>query len=163
VGSPAFASDTVRAIMAAHGVDRLLDEARRHLRRVTPGEAAAAARDGALLVDIRPLPQREREGEIPGALVVGRNVLEWRFDPAGPNRLPEAGDPRRPVVVLCSQGFASSFAARSLQLLGWEHATDLDGGFRAWADAGLPVQACTGPSPEEAGGSVPQELPDQGG
>jgi rhodanese-related sulfurtransferase len=163
VTSPAFASDTVRAIMAGPGVDRLLDEARQHLHRVTATEAASAAREDALLVDIRPLPQREREGEIPGALIIGRNVLEWRLDPAGRNRLPEAENPRRPIVVLCSQGFASSFAARSLQLLGWEAATDLVGGFRAWAAAGLPVQPCAGPSAEEASGSVPDEPLDQAG
>lgn len=149
--------------MAGAGVDRLLDEARQHLRRVTAAEATAAVHEGALLVDIRSLPQREREGEIPGALVIGRNVLEWRLDPTGPNRLPEADDPRRPVVVLCSQGFASSFAARSLQLLGWEGATDMVGGFRAWAAAGLPVRPCAGPSAEEASGSVPDEPLDQPG
>jgi rhodanese-related sulfurtransferase len=139
-------------------VDGLLAAAREHLDRVGPHGAAAAAAEGAVLVDIRPLPQREREGEIPGALVVGRNVLEWRLDPAGEHRLPVADDPARRVVVVCSGGYASSFAARSLQELGWD-ATDLDGGFRAWAAAGLPVQPCAGPTPEEAGAPVPVRDP----
>jgi rhodanese-related sulfurtransferase len=94
---------------------------------------------GALLVDIRPQAQRAAEGELPGALVVERNVLEWRLDPASDARLPEAGDYRRPVIVVCSEGYASSLAAASLQDLGLVNATDLAGGFRAWAGSGLPV------------------------
>jgi rhodanese-related sulfurtransferase len=140
----------VRDIMTPDGVERLLADARSHLERVTPTEAADAVRNGAVLIDIRPLPQREREGEIPGALVVGRNVLEWRFDHVGPYRLGVADDPRRRLVVLCSEGYASSFAARSLQAMGWD-ATDLAGGFRAWAAADLPVQPCAGPTAEESG------------
>jgi|EndMetStandDraft_3_1072993.scaffolds.fasta_scaffold351821_2 rhodanese-related sulfurtransferase len=145
--------------MTPRGVDRLLAAAREHLDRVAPAAAAAAVAEGAVLVDIRPLAQREREGEIPGAVVVGRNVLEWRLDPGGANRLPFADDSAHRLVVVCSAGYASSFAARSLQELGWD-ATDLDGGFQAWAAAGLPVQPCAGPTPEEAGAPVPERDPD---
>ena len=140
--------------MTPAGVDDLLADARRHLDRLGPEAAAAAVASGAVLVDIRPLPQREQEGEIPGAVVVGRNVLEWRLDPGSAHRLTLADDPARRLVVVCSAGFASSLAARSLQELGWE-ATDLDGGFQAWAAAGLPVQPCAGPTDEEAGAPVP--------
>ena len=140
--------------MTPAGVDRLLAEARRHLDRLDPGAASAAVAAGAVLVDIRPLPQREREGEIPGAVVVGRNVLEWRLDPGSAHRLPLADDASRPLVVVCSAGYASSLAARTLQLLGWD-ATDLDGGVQAWVAAGLPVQPCAGPTDEEAGAPVP--------
>jgi rhodanese-related sulfurtransferase len=132
-------------------VDELLVEARRHLDRVSPQAAAAGMDDGALLVDIRPLEQRRRQGEVPGALVIGRNVLEWRLDPAGPHRIPEANRIGSAVIVLCAQGYASSLAARSLQSLGWDGATDVIGGFDAWAAAGLPVRACAGPTPDEAG------------
>ncbi len=120
-------------------IDQMLARARGRLRRLGPYEASAAARDGALLVDIRPQAQRAEEGEIPGALLVERNVLEWRFDPASAARLPQAGYGLR-VIVFCSEGYTSSLAAAALQELGLRAATDLDGGFRAWAAAGLPVQ-----------------------
>ena len=90
-------------------------------------------------MDIRPAAQRAAEGEVPGALVIERNVLEWRFDPASDARLPQAGRYDLPVIVMCSQGYTSSLAAASLQDLGLTAATDLDGGFQAWATAGLPV------------------------
>jgi rhodanese-related sulfurtransferase len=131
-----------------NGVDDLLADARRHLHRLTPQAAADALVTGAILVDIRPLEERRRQGEVPGATIVGRNVLEWRFDP-GSHRIPSA-TLRRAVIVLCAQGFASSLAARSLQMLGWRDATDVIGGFEAWVAAGLPVRACAGSTGEEA-------------
>jgi rhodanese-related sulfurtransferase len=121
-------------------VDQLLAEARPRLHRLEPRQASAAARDGALLVDIRPAAQRAAEGEIPGALLVERNVLEWRLDPASAARLPQASYDLR-VIVVCSEGYTSSLAAAALQDLGLSGATDLAGGFRAWQAAGLPVLA----------------------
>lgn len=91
-----------------------------------------------MLVDIRPAAQRRQEGEVPGAAIVERNVLEWRFDPASGWRLPEASYDLH-VVVLCSEGYTSSLAAFSLQQLGVRRATDVIGGFQAWARAGLPT------------------------
>jgi rhodanese-related sulfurtransferase len=120
-------------------VGEILAQARGRLKRLGPQQAYDAMHAGALLVDIRPQAQRAAEGELPGALVVERNVLEWRLDPASDARLPEAGDYRRPVIVVCSEGYASSLAAASLQDLGLVNATDLAGGFRAWAGSGLPV------------------------
>lgn len=132
-------------------VDSLLEAARSGLVRLTPQEAARAQRDGdALLVDIRYAELRERDGTIPGALIVERNELEWRLDPTCPHRSPEAfpsargawGDPKAlglHVVVVCNEGYASGLAARSLRELGLHRATDLDGGFQAWRSAGLPV------------------------
>ncbi len=120
-------------------VGEILAQARGRLKRLGPEQAYDAMRAGALLVDIRPQAQRAAEGELPGALVVERNVLEWRLDPASDARLPEAGDYRRPVIVVCSEGYASSLAAASLQDLGLVNATDIAGGFRAWAGSGLPV------------------------
>ena len=119
-------------------VDDLLAEARTGLRRLGPSDADAAVRQGALLVDIRPHEDREREGLIPGALVVHRNVLEWRFDPRSEARLPQASFDLH-VVVVCNEGYSSSFAAATLQELGIDRATDLDGGYRAWKAAGLPT------------------------
>ena len=123
--------------MSGCNVDRHLAEARARLRRLDPGQARAAVQAGALLVDIRPAEQRHREGEVPAALVVERNVLEWRLDPTSNARVPEVSGPDQSVVVLCSEGYASSLAAVSLHALGLRAATDVIGGFRAWAAAGL--------------------------
>jgi rhodanese-related sulfurtransferase len=113
--------------------DDLVARARRRIRRIEPEDLAAAVADGTLVVDIRPAAQRADEGELPGALVVERNVLEWRLDPAGSHRLAEVTDTDRPVVVVCSEGYASSLAAESLADLGYHAAGDLAGGYRAWA------------------------------
>lgn len=123
----------------ARTIHELLDAARARLHRLDPEQARAAVSAGALLVDIRPAAQRAAEGEVPGALIVERNVLEWRFDPASDARLAQAGRYDLPVIVMCSQGYTSSLAAASLHDLGLTAATDLAGGFQAWAAAGLPV------------------------
>jgi rhodanese-related sulfurtransferase len=120
-------------------IDDELAKARAHLTRVPPAGAAAAQAEGALLVDIRPVHQRAADGEIPGALVIERNVLEWRLDPQSPDRIPEIDGPDQVVVVVCDAGYASSLAAASLQSVGLPHATDLDGGYQAWRAAGLPT------------------------
>jgi rhodanese-related sulfurtransferase len=120
-------------------VEELLDEARARLRRLSPAEAADAQAAGALVVDTRPAAQREREGELPGARVIERNVLEWRLDPASADRIPDVTGYDQVVVVVCSEGYSSSLAAAALQDLGFRHATDLAGGFQAWKAAGLPV------------------------
>ncbi|MGH3488397.1 MAG: rhodanese-like domain-containing protein [Actinopolymorphaceae bacterium] len=122
----------------------LLARARKGLNRVTSAEAYERTKAGALLVDIRPREQRAREGHVEGAvphvLVVERNVLEWRLDPASDARLPEVTGYDVDVIVMCSQGYASSLAAAALQELGLHRATDLDGGFLAWREAGLPYR-----------------------
>jgi rhodanese-related sulfurtransferase len=122
-------------------VDDLLDQARGRLRRLDPVQAHEAIKAGAILVDTRPEAQRRAEGAVPGALLVERNVLEWRLDPNSPARLPEATGYGAHVIVMCSEGYASSLAAASLQDLGLRNATDLAGGFAAWAKAGLPVES----------------------
>ncbi len=119
-------------------IDQVLAEARTRLDRLTPRQALRAVAAGAVLVDIRPAAQRAAEGEIPGALIVERNVLEWRFDPASAARLPQAGYDLQ-VIIVCSEGYTSSLAAAALQDLGVRRATDLEGGFLAWQAAGLPV------------------------
>ena len=119
-------------------IDQVLAQARTRLNRLTPRQALRAVDAGAALVDIRPAAQRAAEGEIPGALIVERNVLEWRFDPASAARLAQAGYDLQ-VIVFCSEGYTSSLAAVALQDLGVRRATDLEGGFLAWRAAGLPV------------------------
>jgi rhodanese-related sulfurtransferase len=112
-------------------IESYLDDARSHLLRVLPEDLETAALDGALIVDIRPIGDREAEGTMPGAVVIDRNVLEWRLDPTSPDRIDEPLDGRR-VILFCNDGYASSLAARTLQLIGVDGATDLVGGYRAW-------------------------------
>lgn len=122
-------------------VDDLLDDARSHLRRVSPDEAFIRRQHGALLVDIRPQAQREREGEAVGSMFIERNHLEWRFDISRPWHIEEVTSYDQDVIILCSAGYTSSLAAYALQQLGFEKATDVEGGFMAWKEAGLPTQA----------------------
>jgi rhodanese-related sulfurtransferase len=119
-------------------LDALLSQARTGMRRLDPAAAARAQTAGAIVVDTRAHAFRAAEGEIPGALVVERKVLEWRFAPDSPWRLPQAG-PDAEVILVCAEGYASSLAAEALRRLGVPAATDLAGGFRAWAVAGLQI------------------------
>jgi rhodanese-related sulfurtransferase len=113
-------------------VDDLLAAARRSLpHRPTADELPGLIARGALVVDIRPVEQRDRDGELVGAVVVDRNVLEWRLDPASPYRIPEAKGIDQEIILVCNEGYASSLAAATLQQLGLARATDLDGGFQA--------------------------------
>jgi rhodanese-related sulfurtransferase len=121
------------------GIERVLAAARARLERVTPADAAQLMAEGGLLVDTRPLAQRRQDGHVPGALVIDRNVLEWRLDPASEHRVAEVTGYDQVIVIMCSEGYSSSLAAAVLQDVGLVRATDLEGGFRAWAASGLPV------------------------
>lgn len=123
----------------ARTIEEILAAARRRLDRLDPAGAHAEVTRGAVLVDIRPAAQRAAEGQVPGALVVERNVLEWRFDPASTARLPQATGYDVRVIVLCAEGYTSSLAAAALHDLGLHRATDVAGGFHAWRAAGLPT------------------------
>jgi rhodanese-related sulfurtransferase/predicted metal-dependent enzyme (double-stranded beta helix superfamily) len=121
-------------------IDKMLAAARQRLRRLSPHEALEASRNSsALLVDIRPERQRTIEGTIENALVIERNVLEWRFDPLSSSRLPLASSHDLHVIVFCSEGYTSSLAAAALQDLGLWRATDITGGLQAWKASGLPI------------------------
>ena len=122
-------------------IDEVLKQARRKLVRVEPREAAAELAQGALLVDTRTETQRAKQGEIPGAIVIDRTVLEWRLDPTSPSRIEQATDHQVRIIVVCAEGFSSSLAAASLQDIGLVNATDLIGGFLAWKAAGLPTES----------------------
>jgi rhodanese-related sulfurtransferase len=133
-------------------IDEHLERVRAGLDRIGVHAAHRAAESGeALLVDIRYAALRDRDGVIPGAAVVERNELEWRLDPLGTHRLPEATGHDLRVVVLCNEGYASSLAAASLQQLGLHRATDLIGGFQAWRAAGLPVAPAASVTPAAPG------------
>jgi rhodanese-related sulfurtransferase len=122
-------------------IDRRLAEARALIKSVAPSEAEALRSAGALFVDTRPREQRDEFGLIPGALVINRNVLEWRLDPTSETRDPTAAAHTGPIVVYCQQGYSSILAVAELQDLGVPEVYDLSGGFEAWSAAGLPVAA----------------------
>jgi len=124
-------------------LEELIDRARRDLVRVEPEQAAAELAGGALLVDIRPAHQRSVGGDIPGATVIDRNVLEWRLAPDSEWRIDAVDGPKTRVIVLCNEGYSSSLAAATLKELGLVNATDVIGGFQAWKAAGLPVSGNT--------------------
>ena len=113
-------------------IDEVLAQARARLDRVAPESLETERLAGALIIDTRPLEQRQRDGELPGALVIDRNVLEWRLDPQCPHRIAQSTDHDQRIVIVCNEGFSSSLAAASLQDLGLRRATDLIGGFQAW-------------------------------
>jgi rhodanese-related sulfurtransferase len=113
-------------------IDRLLERARSGLDRVQPADLTSEVAAGALVIDTRPIEQRQRDGELPGALIIDRNVLEWRLDPTCPHHIAEADSATRRMIILCHEGYSSSLAAASLRQLGIERATDLVGGFQAW-------------------------------
>lgn len=123
--------------------EQLLAEARSGLKRLEPAEAAAAMGAGAIMVDIRPIEQRRRDGELPGASVIPRNVLEWRLDPLCEHRDPDLARTDSQVIVLCDEGYQSSLAAANLQRFGLD-ATDVVGGAQAWRAAGLPLSRAAG-------------------
>ena len=113
-------------------VDDALEAARAHIApRVAPAPLPAEVAAGALVVDIRPAEARDREGALDGALVLERTVLEWRLDPTSPHRVDRMRDAGQRVVIVCNEGYASSFAAAVLRDLGLTNVTDLDGGYRA--------------------------------
>src|SRR4051794_9026397 len=122
-------------------VEDLLDEARANLARLTPAQARTAAERGdAVVVDIREEERRARDGRVPGAVEIARNVLEWRCSPESEWRDERVCDPERILVVMCNEGYQSSLAAATLQRLGLTRATDMDGGFQRWRADGLPVE-----------------------
>jgi rhodanese-related sulfurtransferase len=123
----------------ARTIDEILATARARLTRLSPEEAHAACAAGAMLIDIRPAARRAAAGEVPGSVVIERNHLEWRLDPASDARLPwVTGYGLRPIVI-CAEGYTSSLAAAALQDLGLAQATDVVGGYQAWQASGLPT------------------------
>jgi rhodanese-related sulfurtransferase len=125
--------------MVRTSIDELLAQARRQLGRLDPAAALDAIGSGATLIDVRSESQIAEVGIIAGALVIPRNVLEWRLDPASAHRHPRAPGLDDLVILMCNEGYQSSLAAATLQQLGFTRATDLDGGFQAWRAAGLPI------------------------
>jgi rhodanese-related sulfurtransferase len=138
----------------ARTIEELLATARARLDRVSPAEAFREHADGAALVDIRPAWQRAEQGEIPGSIVIERNHLEWRLDPASDARLPWVTGYDHRIIVFCVEGYTSSLAAAALHDLGLFRATDMVGGYRAWVADGLPSASATAGAALIAPGAV---------
>ena len=132
--------EVMAVVSAPDALDVLLQRARTRLDRLHPVEAAAEVASGARLVDTRPEFQRRADGDIPGAIVIERNHLEWRLHPESEGAISEATDLNLRWLVICDEGYSSSLAAATLRLIGLRRATDVLGGFRAWRAAGLPVE-----------------------
>ncbi len=124
-------------------ISELLVVARSRLDRLEPLAALAAMRDGAIVIDTRCAELRRETGVIPGSIHVPLSVLFWRLDPASGHDDQSLSDPDRRMVLVCAHGYSSSLAASTLRDLGFARATDLVGGFEAWAAAGLPVEPAT--------------------
>ena len=139
----------------ARSIDEILAAARSRLTRVTPGDAFAEFCTGATLIDIRSAGQRAADGEIPGSVIVERNHLEWRFDPAADARLPWVHGYDMRLLVICHEGYTSSLAAAALHDLGLRRSTDVIGGYRAWAAAGLPTAPAADRTAVLAAGASP--------
>lgn len=137
--SPERDARTSSAAQAATSIDAVLRAARSRLERLTAAQAAREQAEGALIVDIRSEPARRAEGEIPGALILERNVLEWRLDPTSGSRIAEAADHALRAIIVCPEGYVSSLAAAGLQDIGLHRATDVVGGFEAWRAGGFAV------------------------
>ena len=132
---------------ARRTIHDLLARARARYPRVEPAAAHAAMQAGVLLIDIRTDRQRQRDGAIPGALVIDRTVLEWRVDPASGASHPAIPDLDTPLILICAQGYSSSLAVATLLDLGATNVSDVIGGFQAWRAAALPVHS----KPPESG------------
>ena len=121
-------------------IERMVEVDRSLLHRLEPREADGAVRQGGVIVDIRSHEQRVEHGVVPGSIRIHRNVLEWRVDPSSGWYDDRFAAYAGPVIVMCHEGFSSSMAAATLQRLGFTRATDMVGGFEAWAEAGLPTE-----------------------
>jgi rhodanese-related sulfurtransferase len=143
----------------ARSIEEILAAARARLVRITPDQAYRETSGDGVLVDIRPAAQRAEEGEIPGSAVIERNHLEWRLDPACAARLPWVTGYDHRIIVICQEGYTSSLAAAALHDLGLLRATDVVGGFRAWAADGLPSAPGGAGSVTLAPGAAPAPVP----
>ena len=126
-------------------IDEILEAARARLDRVAPQHLADEMALGALVVDTRPIEQRDRDGELPGAVVINRNVLEWRLDPASDHRIPQVTGYDQRIVIVCNEGYSSSLAAATLRDIGLHRATDLIDGYQGW----LALSPATNPAPSK--------------
>ncbi len=122
-------------------IEEVLAAAREGMTRLTPVQACREITEGALLIDTRTATHRMYQGELPGAIIIDRTVLEWRLDPTSASRVPEATSADLRIIVACRHGYSSSLAAASLRAIGLHRATDIVGGVEAWLRDGLPIHS----------------------
>ena len=93
----------------------------------------------ALLVDIREPGERAQNGYIDGAVEAPRGMLEFWADPSSPYHREEF-DPDKRIILHCASGGRSALAASMLQDLGYKRVAHMDGGIKAWQEAGMPLE-----------------------
>jgi rhodanese-related sulfurtransferase len=133
--------ETRRSFMLeAKSAAELVAEAKGRVENLTPEQVAAEAEGGeAVLIDIREDDERAQSGAIPGAVRAPRGMLEFWADPTSPYHREEF-DPARRTVLYCASGGRSALAADTLQGMGYGNVAHLDGGLKAWKEAGRPVE-----------------------
>lgn len=118
----------------------MVAEAKKRVENLNVDETAQELEGGdALLVDIREPGERAENGSIAGAVEAPRGMLEFWADPTSAYHRDEF-DPSRRIILHCASGGRSALAADTLQDLGYERVAHMDGGFKAWKEAGKPVQ-----------------------
>ena len=120
---------------------QLIDEAMAAIETIPTAQAIALHDDAQVVfVDLRDVRELEREGMIPGAFHAPRGMLEFWVDPTSPYFKEVFGSGKR-FVFYCQSGWRSALATKAVQEMGLRPVAHVEGGFRAWKDAGGPVGA----------------------
>jgi rhodanese-related sulfurtransferase len=121
------------------GVKQMVDEVMPRITRIAPEEARQRhGRDDVVFVDLRDVRELEREGMIPGAFHCPRGMLEFWIDPESPYHKDVFASGKE-FVFYCNLGWRSALAADVAQQMGLPRVLDMEGGFNAWKERGLPV------------------------
>ncbi len=121
------------------GAMDLVAEAKQQVENLDPEQVAAELAGGdAVLVDIRE-PQEREAASIPGSIHAPRGMLEFYADPSLPYHKEEL-DPERRIILHCASGGRSALAAATLKQMGYNNVAHLDGGIKAWEEAGKETQ-----------------------
>lgn len=117
----------------------LMAQANAAIETLTPEQALALHGDeNVVFVDIRDVRELQREGKIPDAFNATRGMLEFWIDPTSPYYKDIFGTGKR-FVFYCQSGWRSALATKTVQDMGLEPVCHIEGGFRAWKDAGQPT------------------------
>lgn len=125
------------------GHKAMIDEANGKIETVTAADAVKLhGRDDVVLVDIRDPRELERDGRVPGAFHCTRGMLEFWIDPASPYHKPIFAEDKR-FIFFCAGGMRSALAGATAHDMGLTPVAHLEGGYRAWKEAGGPTEAWT--------------------